>query len=183
MRPSVIALAVGCLVWVGARPAGADPVPAPRPATDPPSTRPANERASPPAGSEAKPTARAAPRLPASGVPLLLPGLPPAPAGAADRPIDLFPDELFGGRGTFRPFAFGDKEHKAGASLGDDGDWRVQAAQIGVMAGAFAALVGLCSGGRCMLPEQATSWLPDFLEADQPAMPPLRREPALRQAR
>lgn len=39
---------------------------------------------------------------------------------------------------------------RQGIALGDDRDWRVQAAQVGVMAGAFAALVALCGNGKCM---------------------------------
>jgi hypothetical protein len=37
-------------------------------------------------------------------------------------------------------------------ALGDDRDWRVQAAQIAGMTGAFAALAVLCADGACMLP-------------------------------
>jgi hypothetical protein len=37
-------------------------------------------------------------------------------------------------------------------ALGDDRDWRVQAAQIAGMTGAFAALALLCADGGCMLP-------------------------------
>jgi hypothetical protein len=37
--------------------------------------------------------------------------------------------------------------------LGNDGDWRVQAAQVGVMVGLFGALVAACADGGCLLPE------------------------------
>ena len=37
-----------------------------------------------------------------------------------------------------------------GIPMGDDRDWRVQAAQVGVMAAAFTALVLLCGNTRCM---------------------------------
>lgn len=45
------------------------------------------------------------------------------------------------------------KERRSGVGLGDDGDWRVQAAQVGAMVGIFGALVAICADGGCLLPE------------------------------
>ena len=115
-----------------------------------------------------------------SGVALLLPRIP-APTPAVQ--VDLFPPSIFGERGTFNPFGGGHDERRNGLSLGNDADWRVQAAQVGLMAGAFAALVGLCGGGKCMLPDAASSWLPDALKAKPQFVPDARPEPKVRQLR
>lgn len=110
--------------------------------------------------------------------------LPRVPATQPTVEVNLFPPSIFGERGTFNPFGSGGKaERRGGLDLGDDGDWRVQAAQIGVMAAGFAALVGLCGGGKCMLPEAASSWLPDAFRAKPQAIPPARPEPRVRQIR
>ncbi len=198
MRAPLVIVAFGCTILVGAAPAGADPQPSSSPkagssdrsraddqksTTDsaPPGQAEARDRSS----STAKPDLLVPDKLPRSGVALLLPGLSTVPgkSTADDNPIDLFPPDLLGGRGTFRPFTHGDKERRAGIPLGDDRDWKVQAAQIGVMAGAFAALVGLCGSGRCMLPESSASWLPGFLQPQGQIIPETTREPEIRQAR
>ena len=36
--------------------------------------------------------------------------------------------------------------------LGDDGNWAVQAAQVGAMVGIFGALTAICANGGCLLP-------------------------------
>jgi hypothetical protein len=71
------------------------------------------------------------------------------PAGA--RRLDLTSSRLFA-RPDGPVAAARGKERRSGLSLGDDQDWKVHAAQAGAMAAGFAALVGLCGGGRCMLP-------------------------------
>jgi hypothetical protein len=45
------------------------------------------------------------------------------------------------------------KEKRSGIGLGKDTDWRVHAAQVGVMVGVFGALVAACAEGGCLLPE------------------------------
>jgi hypothetical protein len=72
---------------------------------------------------------------------------------AESRRLDLTPRTQFdsgkvAGQGDQRG-----KERGSGLSLGNDGDWRVQAAQVGVMVGVFGALVAACANGGCLLPE------------------------------
>lgn len=67
--------------------------------------------------------------------------------------LDLTPQRLFES-GTLD--SEGDRrgtERRSGLGLGNDGDWRVQAAQVGVMVGVFGALVAACADGGCLLPE------------------------------
>ena len=74
---------------------------------------------------------------------------PPATPNGARR-LDLTPSRLFGKADP----TTGDrrKENRAGLGLGNDGNWKVQAAQIGAMAAGFAALAALCGDGKCLLP-------------------------------
>ncbi|HKE13823.1 MAG TPA: hypothetical protein VKB80_03085 [Kofleriaceae bacterium] len=72
---------------------------------------------------------------------------------AESRRLDLTPRTQFdsgkvAGQGDQRG-----KERRSGLNLGNDGDWRVQAAQVGVMVGVFGALVAACANGGCLLPE------------------------------
>lgn len=98
---------------------------------------------------------------------------PPAPGA-----VNLFPKSVFAIDPTLQPLReTGPRqrgETPAGASfaLGDDRDWRVQAAQIGVMTGLFAALVAICNGGACMLSDDSA-----------PSKPPQRDGEVLRQDR
>lgn len=102
--------------------------------------------------------------------------------GAADaRRLDLTPRHQLetgkaGQAGTGRLGA----ERSSGMSLGDDGDWRVQAMQVGAMAAAFGALVAICGDGKCMLP--------GFLGGGQDELGPppgleIREQPDLRDPR
>jgi hypothetical protein len=68
------------------------------------------------------------------------------PAAEA-RPLDLTP-----GRQLAPPDRRG-RERTSAIGLGDDGDWKVQAAEVGAMAGIFATLVALCGNGGCLLPD------------------------------
>lgn len=109
--------------------------------------------------------------------------LSPAPTPAL-RPVDLTPAQLW-----VEPWlSFGDPaelnrpEQRRGIDL-PDGDWRVQAAQVGVMAAGFAALVGLCGGGKCLLPNAVNEWLPDWAEAKPPPNVTVRPQPRVRQLR
>ena len=91
--------------------------------------------------------------------------------------LDLTPARLFGkdpGLASDRRGA----ERREGLDLGDDRDWKVHAAQVGAMAAGFAALVGLCGGGNCLLPSV-------FGEPEVGASPDLQiRKPAkIRSAR
>lgn len=91
------------------------------------------------------------------------------PNGA--RRLDLTPARLFGKGG---PKA--DKrgsERGSGTSLGDDSDWAVEAAQVGVMAAGFVALWALCGGGNCMLPDV----LPDVFTTPEGLPPDLEIRP------
>jgi hypothetical protein len=121
-----------------------------------------------------RPPAAARPRRPVSLEVLATPE-------AAEPPrIDLFPS------GVLQRAAVGDpgtNERRAGVSLGADGGWKAQAAQVGAMVGLFGALAVLCGGGNCAVPDAWTSWLPDALEADPPSVPESRPEPKLREAR
>ncbi len=107
------------------------------------------------------------------------PAKPKAPAAkpVATRPapakIDLFPpavlgDPLKGG---------GSNEERAGWSFG--GGWKREAAVVGAMALGFAALVGLCSGGACMLPD----WLPGTPDPGGINLPPSDPDPRIRSER
>jgi len=90
----------------------------------------------------------------------------PVPVGA--QRLDLTPARLFGkGQVKDKPDRRG-AEKRSGFSLGDDRDWKVQAAQVGVMAAGFAALVGLCGGGKCMLPD--VPFLPQSEEGPPPGL-------------
>jgi hypothetical protein len=69
---------------------------------------------------------------------------------ARSRRLDLTPQRQFqsGKLGDRRG-----KERTSGVGLGDDGNWGVQAAQVGAMVGIFGALVAICADGGCLLPE------------------------------
>ncbi len=80
---------------------------------------------------------------------VLTPVLQPLPR--LDNKIDLFPPAVLGEPGLW----FGGVNEKhPGTTFG--GGWKTDAAMIGALAGGFAALVGLCGGGQCLLPD----WLP-----------------------
>jgi hypothetical protein len=122
------------------------------------------------------------------------PGRPAADRGALFGPgltppktsVDLFPPSVFTVPGSdFGPgmSGGGKRESRAGLGLGNDGDWRVQAAQIGAMAVGFAALAALCGGARCLLPESTSSWLPDAFQPKGPATPVIRPAQQVRQIR
>jgi hypothetical protein len=106
----------------------------------------------------------------------------PAITATVDRPVDLFPPTVFGERGRFTLGDGGANERRPGINLGNDGDWRVQAAQVGVMVGGFAALAALCGSGACRLPGVVDDLVPDFLRSHQ-VVPELRAPIPLRQAR
>jgi hypothetical protein len=90
--------------------------------------------------------------------------------------INLFPGAVLG-HGRRSP----EKERRL--TLGDDGDWKVQAAQVGAMAAVFGALVGLCGGGKCLIPGEAVDFLPDWMTAEDPVYHSPRRDQPIRQAR
>jgi hypothetical protein len=74
---------------------------------------------------------------------------PPKPADLklkdpANQRINLFPTRVLQNRSK--------TERERRMTLGDDGNWKVQAAQVGAMVGIFGALVGLCGGGKCLIP-------------------------------
>jgi hypothetical protein len=76
------------------------------------------------------------------------------PGRVEARRLDLAPHRLF--QGGALSSSSGDargKEKRSGLGLGKDTDWRVQAAQVGVMVGVFGALVAACADGGCLLPE------------------------------
>jgi hypothetical protein len=128
------------------KPKPVQPKPAPRP-TEPAPTQPQPPRADPrptePKPGEPRPTE---PKPVAGSLsPTALPLTPLLP----EPRLDLTPSVQVGrfglgsGKGDVRP-----PEHR-GATLGDDRDWKVQAAQVGVMVGAFGVLSVLCGNGRC----------------------------------
>ncbi len=93
-------------------------------------------------------------------------------------PIDLFPRSVLSNLPQ-------QPERSRGISLGDDGNWKVQAAQVGAMAIGFAALVGLCGSGNCKIPNSAANaLLPSFLESETNiATPSPRRVQPIRKLR
>jgi hypothetical protein len=143
-----------------------------------------------------KPAAPARPAAPAAAVPgfglgsmaAKAAGAAAAPAAGDTRPgavdarrLDLTPRRQLE---TGKAGLAGDRrgsERTSGMTLGDDGDWRVQALQVGAMAAAFGALVAVCGNGRCLLP--------DFLGTggrDELGPPPgleIREQPDLRDPR
>jgi hypothetical protein len=90
--------------------------------------------------------------------------------------INLFPGAVLG-HGRRAP------EKQRRLTLGDDGDWKVQAAQVGAMAAVFGALVALCGGGKCLIPGEAVDFLPDWMTAEDPVYHSPRRDQPIRQAR
>jgi hypothetical protein len=68
-------------------------------------------------------------------------------------------------------------------TLGDDGNWKVQAAQVGAMVGIFGALVGLCGGGKCLIPNEVSNVLPGWMRAEEPVYSNPRAEQKVRQIR
>lgn len=91
------------------------------------------------------------------------------------RRINLFPEKVFG-KSRHAP------EDRHRLTLGDDRNWKVQAAQVGAMAAVFGALVGLCGGGKCMIPGGATDFLPGWMRAQPTTYTSPRREQPLREA-
>lgn len=89
--------------------------------------------------------------------------------------IDLFPSRVLQRRAT--------NERERRMTLGDDGDWKVQAAQVGAMVGVFGALLGLCGGGKCLVPGNVTDVLPDWMQAEGPVYTNPRRSQPVRSAR
>ena len=135
--------------------------------------------------------AQQAPQQSKKPKPAVAPAKKPKPAAKSLHPsrvklkqpakrLDLFPSKVLE---SAAKGAKGKNERRPGLSLGSDGDWKVQAAQVGVMAATFGALVGLCGAGNCRLPDGLSSWLPDSLKAKAPPSVPLRRRPKLRKAR
>lgn len=94
---------------------------------------------------------------------------------ASSRRINLFPEKVFG-KSRHTP------EDRHRLTLGDDRNWKVQAAQVGAMAAVFGALVGLCGGGKCMIPNGAVDFLPGWMKAQPTTYTSPRREQPLREA-
>lgn len=90
--------------------------------------------------------------------------------------IDLFPESVFGSSRK-------SPEEKHRLTLGNDESWKAQAVQVGAMAAVFGALVGLCGGGKCLIPSGATDFLPDWMTAEPTTYHSPRREQPLREAR
>ena len=91
--------------------------------------------------------------------------------------INLFPTQVFQKRSTRT------KEKQRRMTLGDDRDWKVQAAQVGAMIGIFGALAGLCNGGKCLIPDSATDVLPDWMKSEEPVYSNPRDSQSVRSAR
>ena len=129
----------------GAKAAGAKAVGAKAPGTQKaPATQEAPDPKAP-AGKARSASPEAAARA-ASGT-----GAEPSATPPGAQRLDLTPSRLFGadrGGGA----GLGAPERRSGVPLGEDGGWKTHAAQAGVMAVGFAALVALCKSGGCMLP-------------------------------
>lgn len=119
------------------------------------------------ADGEAKAKAKADAKAKAAPGTLDLMTLRPSAPKVDPRRVNLFPPNVFG-RGLLAPPGNGKSERRKGISLGADGDWRVHAAQVGAMALGWAALVGLCSGGKCMIPDK---WMPGPLKRSRQVVP------------
>ena len=155
-------------------------------AADPSAPAPAKKKPPAAAAKKAPPAAKKPTAAPAPGVDLgSMARAAAAPVargddkGATDartpngaRRLDLTPSRLFG-KDTPRPADRRGGERGSGVSLGDDGDWAVQAAQVGVMAAGFAELWALCGGGNCMLPDV----LPDAFTTPEGLPPDLQIRP------
>lgn len=89
--------------------------------------------------------------------------------------IDLFPKTVLKKREK--------TERKRRITLGDDKNWKVQAAQVGAMVGLFAGLAALCGGGKCLMPKEVTDALPGWMRAEPPVYSNPRREQKVRKAR
>jgi hypothetical protein len=166
---SAIAL-VATLAWtsiaaaapVEPKPIAPKPVETPEPAPEPGKPKPVRPKPAPRPGEPAPkqpkppqpPLADPRPSEPKPGEPR-----PTEPKPTATTPakldlapkIDLTPSHLFGPQGAMNVGATRNAkppEHH-GATLGDDTSWKVQAAQVGVMVGAFGVLSVLCGSGRC----------------------------------
>ena len=115
-----------------------------------PATRPAAKKKKPaPAAQPNVDLAVSPPPVVARPTIVLTPVLQPMPR--LDNKIDLFPPSVMGDPGL----SFGGvNEKRPGLNFG--GDWKTDAAMIGALSAGFAALVGLCGGGQCLLPD----WLP-----------------------
>jgi hypothetical protein len=178
-----IAMVVVLAGLVLARPAAAQPQgdgeKAKRPA------KKANKKPAAPARPAAPPTA---PGFGLGSMAAQAAGAAAAPAAGDTRPgavdarrLDLTPRRQLE---TGKAGLAGDRrgsERTSGMTLGDDGDWRVQALQVGAMAAVFGALVAVCGNGSCLLP--------DFLGIggrDELGPPPgleIREQPDLRDPR
>jgi len=97
--------------------------------------------------------------------PIFSVGLTPLPISTEPRPVDLFPNTVFG-PGALAGGNSGEKE--SGVRFGD-GHWKTHAVQVGGMMAGWAALAALCGGGRCMLPKALTSWMPGTTSEAPPA--------------
>jgi hypothetical protein len=165
---ATLALGVGTVHAQEPPASGNDPKPAKPEAEKAPAARPPAKKtpakktpakpgpAKPPTGKNARPAEKP--------ISLQVPKTEPAPG----QRIDLFPSTVLQKAATGDP---GKNERRTGASLGNDGGWKTQAAQVGVMVGLFAGLAALCGSGNCTVPDGWTSWLPDTLRAD-PGGPP-----------
>ena len=146
---------------------------------DPPAEKPAPDAKADDKAGEAKPKASKKANKKANEKPGKQDGEKPdlrvaEPQGLGS--INLFPGAVLG-HGRRAP----EKERRL--TLGDDGDWKVQAAQVGAMAAVFGALVGLCGGGKCLIPGEAVDFLPDWMTAEDPVYHSPRRDQPIRQAR
>jgi len=107
---------------------------------------------------------------------LLLPPLLPVTPPLAERPIELFPSAVLGDH----PLVLGGgvSEKLPGATFG--GGWKGEALTAVGMAAGFAALVGLCGGGRCVLPDS----LPGGVDSGPGiSAPPAQTDQRVRQVR
>jgi len=70
------------------------------------------------------------------------------------QPVNLDPTQLAGHNQRldliYHPTSTRSETRHQGVTLPYDGDWRVQAAEVGAMVGVFAALVAICGDGKCM---------------------------------
>lgn len=123
-----------------------------------------------PAAADPQTTPAAKKKKPAAEQPQVVPAAAPAPAQPKidltpvfpplprlDSKVDLFPPAVLGDPSFTMSGGAGEK--RPGLSFG--GGWKREAAMIGAMSAGFAALVGLCGGGQCLLPD----WLPGTPDA------------------
>jgi hypothetical protein len=141
-----------------------------RPALAGPKTSPGAKKQKPKQADKAR---KEAPAEPPASAPASVPGFglgsmaaqaagaAAGPAGSEQREkdvaearrLDLTPRRLFDTGKVAGQNDRRGKERGSALDLGNDGDWRVQAVQVGAMVGVFGALVAACANGGCLLPE------------------------------